>query len=80
MCVIPEKVFFLFCGFRQRNFVCDLLLTSAPDNHVTLFQVDDLIVDDVNHGLLCPFVHKIRLGQDSLGGENNNNNEIRLGH
>lgn len=80
MCVIHEKGFFLFHGFRQRHFVCDLLLTSAPDNHVALFQVDDLIVDNVNHRLLCPFVHKIRLGQDSLGGENNNNIEIRLGH
>lgn len=69
--VIPEKGFFLFCGFRQRHLVSDLLLTSAPDNHVPLFQVDDLIVDDVNHVLLCPLVHKIRLGQDSLGGKNN---------
>lgn len=69
MSVIPEKGFFPFRGFRQRHSLCDLLLASAPDNHVALFQVDDLIVDDVNHGLLCPFVHKIRLGQDSLGGE-----------
>lgn len=68
MCVIPEKGFFLFGSFRQRHLVCDLLLTSAPDNHVTLFQVDDFIVDDVDHRLLCPFVHKIRLGQDSFGG------------
>lgn len=77
--MIPEKGVFLLRSFRQRHFVCDLLLTSAPDNHVTLFQVDDLIVDDVNHGLLCAFVHKIRLGQDSLGGKNNNT-VIRLGH
>lgn len=67
MCVIPEKGFLFFCCFSQRHVVCDLLLTSAPDDHVALVQVDDVIVDDVNHSLLCAFVHKIRLGQDTLG-------------
>lgn len=62
MCVIPEKGRLFFCCFSQRHLVYDVLLTSAPDNHVALLQVDDLIVDDVNHSLLCPFVHKIRLG------------------
>lgn len=67
MCVILEKGFFLFYCFSQRHLVCDILLTSASDDHIALLQMDHLIVDNVNHSLLCPFVHKIRLGQDTLG-------------
>lgn len=62
MCVILEEGFLFFCCFSQRHLVRDLLLTSAPDDHVALLQMDDLIVDDVHHSLLCPFVHEIRLG------------------
>jgi len=63
--VVGEKGLFSFCGFRERNPICDLLLTPAPDHHVALLQGDDLVVDDFNHRLFRAFVHQVGLGQDT---------------
>ena len=63
--MIVEENFFYFHCFSKRHLLSDLFLTPAPDDHVALPQVDDLIVDNVNHCLLCAFVHQIRLGQDT---------------
>ena len=63
--MISEEGFLFFHCLSERHLLCDLLLTPALDDHVALLQVDDLIVDDVNHRLLCAFVHQIRLGQDT---------------
>lgn len=47
--VIFEEGFLSFCCVSERDLLCDLLLTPAPDDHVALLQVDDLIMDNVNH-------------------------------
>ena len=60
-----EEGFLSFRCLSERHPLCDLLLTPALDDHVALLQVDDLIVDDVNHRPFCAFVHQIRLGQDT---------------
>ena len=63
--MIFEEGFLSLRCFSERHLLSDLLLTPAPDDHVALLQVDDLIMDNVNHCLLCAFVHQIRLGQDT---------------
>lgn len=63
--VIFEEGLLSFCCFSERDLLCDLLLAPAPDDHVALPQVDDLIMDDVNHYLFGAFVHQIRLGQNT---------------
>lgn len=60
-----EEGFLSSYCFSQRHLLCDLLLTSAPDDHVALLQFNDLIMDNFNHRLFCAFVHQIRLGQDT---------------
>lgn len=63
--MISEESFLPFCCFVKRHLLCNLLLTPAPDYHVALIKVDDFIMDDINHRLLCAFVHQIRLGQNT---------------
>lgn len=65
MRMIVEEGFFSLCGFSKGHPVGDLLLTPAPDDHVALLQMDDQITDNINHPLLCAFVHQVRLGQDT---------------
>lgn len=47
--VIFEESFLSLCCFSKRDLICDLLLAPALDDHVALLQVDDLIMDNVNH-------------------------------
>lgn len=54
-----------FCCLAERHLLQDLLLAPALDDHVAFPQVDDFIVDDVDHHVLCAFVHQVRLGQNS---------------
>ena len=65
MRVILEESFLRFCCLIKSHLLFDLLLAPAPDYHVALFKVDDFIMDNVNHQLLCAFVHQIRLGQNT---------------
>lgn len=65
MCMVIKEGFLSFYCFSERHLICDLLLTPAPDDHVALLQVDDFIMDNVNHCLFCAFVHQIRLGQNT---------------
>jgi len=63
--MITEEGFLSFYRFRKRHFLCDLLLTSALDDHVAFLQVDDFIIDNFHNVLLCASVHQVRLGQDT---------------
>lgn len=63
--MIGEEGFLSFYCLSKRHPVCDLLLTSAPDNHVALLQVDDLVMNNVHDSLFCALVHQIRFGQDA---------------
>lgn len=60
-----KEGFLSFCCLGERHLLRDLLLAPALDDHVAFPQVDDLVMDDVDHHLLRAFVHQVRLGQNS---------------
>lgn len=60
--MILEKGLLSFYSFGEGHLLCDLLLTPALDDHVTLLQLDDLIVDYFHHILFCAFVNQVRFG------------------
>lgn len=64
MWVVFKEVLLLLSGFTQRDPVHDLLLPSAPDDHVALGEVDDLVMDDGHHRLLGTSIQQVGLGQD----------------
>lgn len=61
MWVIFKKFLLLLHGILQRNVFRDVLLSSAPDNHVAFTEVKDVVTNDGHHCLLCAFVHQVGL-------------------
>lgn len=59
--MVFKEGFLLLCGIGQGNAVHDLLLSSAPDDHVAFSEVDDFIVNDIHHHLLRALVHQVWL-------------------
>lgn len=59
--MIFKEVIFHLSIFIQRYAVLGLLLSPAPDDHVAIIEVNDLIVDDGHHRILCAFIQQVSL-------------------
>lgn len=57
--MVPKKFHFHFHGFRKRDFVIDVTLTTASHNNVALAERNDFALDNVQNITLCSSVNKV---------------------
>lgn len=57
MWILLEKDMLILESFRQTQILIDVLLATAPYDHVALLQWDHLVIYCFYNGLLCTFIH-----------------------
>lgn len=65
MFVILKEVSLLLDCSSQGQFVVDVLLPTALDNRVALFEGDYPVLQYFNNGLFSSLVHQVRFCEDS---------------